>query len=248
MAEVTQDQIIRHLLGDLGSDEEALVDEGLRGSAELASLAESYGEAFTAYAVATSPVREPRRGLGDQIMAAIAPEGETAPVTPARAGVERFPFLPWAVAACVALFAGLGFLSWRSERQMLLSENRDLRERAEKSDLRVRELASQVDESFKAFIVWDESRSTGVHKVDNLPELGAGGDYQLWVVSEGYEHPLDGGVFDTDGGKAELQIVTKQLAKDPAKADAVTLFAISRERPGGVPISETKDFVLTAAY
>ncbi len=210
-------------------------------------------DAFSAFALADVPVREPRSGLRAEVMAAATGVGVRGRPAPA-AGVASFARsarLPWTLAAGFALAAGLALLSWDAERSRagrLEGEVARLAERAEASDLRVRELASQVDQSFKAFIVWDDSRGTGVLKVENLPALGEGGDYQLWVVSEGYENPLDGGVFDTEGGKAEMRIVTRDTSSAPASAGGVTLFAISREREGGVPISETKDFVLTAAY
>lgn len=222
-------------------------------AAEPGEDGKEWAEALEAFALASTPVREPGADLRDRVLAAaVAEEPEEAPQ---KATITFGQFVPWLAAACFAIAAGAGMIAVSSDKQRLAEENKTLRaevaaleEGAVASDLRIRELASQVDASFRAFIVWDDVRNTGVLKVENLPALGEDGDYQLWVVDEGHEHPLDGGVFDTEDGRAELQIVTKKLADCPEAAQGVTLFAISRERAGGVPISETKDFVLTAAY
>lgn len=256
MLEISQDQAIRHLLGELDDGEATRVEAALKIGAKGCELIREFDEAFTAFALGATPVREPSAALRDSILSAVESEGAAEDSAEAATPtVIPFPFVPWLAAACVALAGGMSYLNWRGERADLLQqigslegEVGELVAGARSSDLRIKELASQVDETFKAFIVWDDARGAGVLKVENLPSLGEAGDYQLWVVSDGYKNPLDGGVFDTESGKAEMQIVTKKLAKDLAPADKVTLFAISRERAGGVPISETKDFVLTAAY
>jgi hypothetical protein len=252
--ELTDDKAISQLFHELGWGGNVSVgDVPIADDSIDTELLDDYRSALGAYVLADTPVVEAPKNLRAKVVAAALNSDEK---------VTSFPVLPWLVAASFALMAGMSFLFWNDRSTELVTDNAALKEKVaasdlrvrelasevEASDLRVRELASEVDQTFKAFIVWDDVRGAGVLKVENLPELGEDGDYQLWVVSEGYDKPLDGGVFDTHDGHAEMTIVTKELAATPARANAVTLFAISKERPGGVPVSETGQFVLTAAY
>lgn len=239
------DESLHYWVDDLSADEER-----------------DYAEVVDSMLLASSPAHVLPGGLKAKIIsAALATTDAGAESSPASDlsspdkvvdGPLVSPILPWAIAACFAIGAGLGLLSMAENGKLkariaeLESSNSALMANAKVSDLRIRDMESALDQTFKAFVVWDDARGTGVLKVENLPALGEDGDYQLWVVAEGYENPLDGGVFDTEGGRAEMPIITKKLAKDLAPAKGVTLFAISKERPGGVPISENGVFVLTA--
>ncbi|MEM6393111.1 MAG: anti-sigma factor [Planctomycetota bacterium] len=66
----------------------------------------------------------------------------------------------------------------------------------------------------------------------NNPNLS---QYQLWVVdpSRDSKHPVDGGVFDVTEGGTTLVTLDAKLP-----VDRPTIFAITREQPGGVVVSD----------
>ena len=68
--------------------------------------------------------------------------------------------------------------------------------------------------------------------------------YQLWIFDKQRDerHPVDGGVFNID---ATGDVVIPIDARIPVHS--ASLFVITRERPGGVVVSDRKDVVLVAA-
>jgi hypothetical protein len=64
--------------------------------------------------------------------------------------------------------------------------------------------------------------------------------YQFWIFDEAQEHPIDGGVFDVTAGETLVLIDAKLRVQKP------TLFAVTREKPGGVVVSDQKRIVLVA--
>ncbi|MDJ0711592.1 MAG: anti-sigma factor [Woeseiaceae bacterium] len=94
-------------------------------------------------------------------------------------------------------------------------------------------------------VVWNDERQEGYMLLSgmptNNPEIS---QYQLWLVDpERDSNPVDGGVFDIPPGESTIVIpINAKLAvKNPAA------FAITREKPGGVVVSEGPLLVVASA-
>ncbi len=85
-------------------------------------------------------------------------------------------------------------------------------------------------------VVWNDDRQEGYLLLSNMPSNDpADAQYQLWIVDPARdEEPVDGGVFDVPPGAREVivPIRAKLAVQSPAA------FAITREQPGGVVVSE----------
>jgi anti-sigma-K factor RskA len=82
-------------------------------------------------------------------------------------------------------------------------------------------------------IVWRQDSQTGLIKLSDMPALGPGKDYQLWVIDADYKDPISAGVVEVSAkGVAELRFKPTRLTNHP-KA-----FAISVERKGGADKKE----------
>lgn len=106
----------------------------------------------------------------------------------------------------------------------------------ELANLKITVLASLVQNSPQALAVtfWDPAKQEGTLKVEKLPALLPSQDYQLWVVDPQYPNPVDGGVFTVDPKTGDARITFKP--GQPVKA--VSAFAVTLERKGGVPKAE----------
>lgn len=85
-------------------------------------------------------------------------------------------------------------------------------------------------------VVWNDDRQEGYMLLSGMPVNDpAKSQYQLWLVdSDRYTYPVDGGVFDVPEGAPSvvIPIDAKLAVSNP------TVFAITREQPGGVVVSE----------
>lgn len=110
-----------------------------------------------------------------------------------------------------------------------------LQKRDALAQMRIATLQSSVD-AYKqgvAVVVWDSEKHQGVLKLEKMPPVQAGKDYQLWVVDPKQPVPVDAGIVrvDADGfAKVEFKPVTD--VTDASK------FALSVEKEGGVPKGE----------
>jgi ABC-type transporter Mla subunit MlaD len=106
----------------------------------------------------------------------------------------------------------------------------------ELADSKITVLASRAKDNPQALavVVWDPMKKEGMLQVEKLPSLRANQDYQLWVVDPQYPDPVDGGVFNTDPQSSGARFAFKP--KRPIRA--MSAFAISRERKGGVAKAE----------
>jgi anti-sigma-K factor RskA len=111
-----------------------------------------------------------------------------------------------------------------------------LRLESDIANLKITALASRLDNSPEALAiaVWNPLKQEGILKVEKLPALDAGKDYQLWIVDPQYKDPVDGGVFTVDPVTGEARISFK--SKQPVKS--IGAFAVTLERKGGVPKAE----------
>ncbi|HZX23031.1 MAG TPA: anti-sigma factor [Woeseiaceae bacterium] len=94
-------------------------------------------------------------------------------------------------------------------------------------------------------VVWNNEKQEGYLRLAGMPANNpARSQYQLWIVDpERDEQPVDGGVFDIPAGPGEVivPIRAKLGVIDPQA------FAITREQPGGVVVSDGPLLVVASA-
>lgn len=85
-------------------------------------------------------------------------------------------------------------------------------------------------------VVWNDARQEGYLRLTGMPANDpAIAQYQLWIVDPDRDaNPVDGGVFDVPAGRGEV-IIPINAKLDVSDPDA---FAITREQPGGVVVSD----------
>lgn len=84
-----------------------------------------------------------------------------------------------------------------------------------------------------AVVVWDSDKMQGVLKLEKMPPVEAGKDYQLWVVDPKNPEPVPAGIVRVDAqGFASVDFKPADTVSSAAK------FALSIEREGGVPKNE----------
>jgi anti-sigma-K factor RskA len=87
-------------------------------------------------------------------------------------------------------------------------------------------------------VVWSDSKQEGYMRLSGLPKNDPTKEtYQLWIVAENQDPktPVDGGTFNIDSdGEVIIPINAKVKAMNPQA------FAITIEKPGGVPVSKQK--------
>lgn len=117
----------------------------------------------------------------------------------------------------------------------LSGEIATLQKRDALAQVRIATLQSSVD-AYKqgvAVVVWDSEKHQGVLKLEKMPPVEAGKDYQLWVVDPKQSVPVDAGIVRVDGdGFAKVDFKPVTDVTDASK------FALSVEKEGGVPKGE----------
>jgi len=85
-------------------------------------------------------------------------------------------------------------------------------------------------------IVWSDARQAGYVRLSGVPKNDPSKEtYQLWIVAENQDPktPVDGGTFDIGAdGEVIIPIDAKVKVQNPQA------FAITMEKPGGVPVSK----------
>ena len=121
-------------------------------------------------------------------------------------------------------------------RQQVTTLERQLKTEGDLANFKITMLASLLKNSPQALAVavWNPAKQTGVLRVEKLPALAADQDYQLWVVDPQYPNPVDGGVFTVDPQTGEARVTF--TGKQPVAA--ISAFAVTLERKGGVPKAE----------
>lgn len=224
MNESLEEQASLYVLGLLEGSEAAQFEHQLESDPELRAFVDDLDEAAAALAHDV-PARALPAGLRDRVVAEIN-RGKTH-AFPQR----RFNWLPWAIAACLAL--ACSYLV--AERRGLQSRITSLQQRDLFSQVQIASLSSKLQNApnANAVVVWDEKKQKGVLKVTQLPANDPNRDYQLWLVDSRYKDPVDGGVFHvSNDGEMSVPFKPNAPVRD-AKA-----FAISLERKGGVTKAE----------
>jgi anti-sigma-K factor RskA len=178
----------------------------------------------------TAPQVAAPAGVKDRVMKQIQSEaGRVVPMMRAAPRGGRSNWLPWAIAAGLAVSSGVLLIDRAKLRRELLAK------RASPSGFVLVPLKASPDGPAEAqgVVAWDAAQQTGTIKIANLPAAGSGRDYQLWAVDAAYADPISAGIVRVDpSGVAQVQF------KPGAPAQQVKAFALSIEREGGVPKRE----------
>jgi len=228
ISEEQQDQAALYALGLLAANEDAAFESELTANAELRDLVRELREAAGNLAL-TAPSLPPPASLKHRIMREIAMKTEERTVVPLRR--PAVGWVPWAIAAALAVFCGLLAV----DRVRLEHQLADIRAVDPLMQTTFYTLApsAPAPADAKATVAWQPGRQSGVIRISNLPAAQPGKDYQLWAVDAEHKDPISAGIIRVDqNGVAQVRF------KPAEKAEHVKAFAISLEREGGVPKKE----------
>lgn len=226
--EEQQDQAALYALGLLEPDEAAAFESQLSANAELRDMTRELREAAGSVAF-TAPRRTPPASLKERIMREVAAEAEERKVAPLRR--RPLGWVPWAIAAALAIFCGLLTV----DRILLKRQLAALRGVDQLMQTTFFTLApsAPAPADAKATVAWEPGNQRGVIRISNLPAPQPGKDYQLWAVDAEHKDPISAGIIRVDqNGGAQVRF------KPVENAQHVKAFAISLERKGGVPKKE----------
>jgi anti-sigma-K factor RskA len=229
--EEQQEQAALYALGLLPADEAAAFEAAMRTDAALASLARDLRET-AGHLVPALPQATPSSALKARVLALVAAEARaTAAATePAAQKLVLFrpgAWVPWAIAAALAIFCGV----LASERSDLRRQLAAVRSADPLSQVAVYNLDPAGDpKAASVSVAWVPGHQSGLLDVNGLPDPGHGKDYQLWAVAAGSKEPISAGVVKIDAkGHAVIAF------KPDVRASDVKAFAISVEPAGGSP-------------
>src|SRR5207244_1570671 len=171
ISEEQQDQAALYVLGLLEPQEAAAFESELNANAELRDTARELREAAGVVALAAPP-QAPPASLKQRIMREI--ETESRRVVPMPTERPSFGWVPWAIAAGLAVFCGLLALDRvRLERQIA-----DIRSVDPLMQTTFYALApsAPAPAGAKATVAWHPGRQSGVIRISNLPAPQAGKD------------------------------------------------------------------------
>jgi anti-sigma-K factor RskA len=228
ISEEQQDQAALYVLGLLEPHEAAAFESELNANSELRDIARELREAAGVVAMA-APTQTPPASQKQRIKREIAAKSEeSAPISMQR---HQFGWVPWAIAAALAIFCGLlAFDRVRLERQLA---NVRAADPLMQTTFFALAPSAPAPPDAKATVAWQPGRQSGVIRISNLPAPQSGKDYQLWVVDAEHKDPISAGIVRVDkNGVAQVRF------KPVEKAEHVKAFAISLEREGGVPKKE----------
>jgi len=226
--EEQQDQAALYALGLLEPHEATAFESQLSANAELRNVVRELREAAGSVAFAAPP-RTPPASLKERIMREIAAEAEERKVVPLRR--RPLSWVPWAIAAALAIFCGLLAID-RARLERQLADIRGVDQLMQTTFFTLAPSAPAPADA-KATVAWQAGPQSGVIRISNLPAPQPGKDYQLWAVDAEHKDPISAGIIRVDkNGVAQVRF------KPVEKANHVKAFAISLEREGGVPKKE----------
>lgn len=223
MSEELEEQASLYVLGLLEGAEAAHFEKQMQSDPARRALVDDLDEAAAAIAY-DAPPRPLPPGLRARVLGRVS-SGKTL-AFPRRSG-----WLPWAIAACLAL--ACSYLV--ADRVGLRNRVTTLEQRDFLAQIQIASLSSKLQSApdANAVVVWDEKKQRGVLKVTQLPRNDDDRDYQLWLVDPRYKNPIDGGVFHV-AKKGMLRVGFHPTS--PVRG--AKGFAISLERKGGVTKAE----------
>ena len=219
MNEQLEEQASLYVLGLLEGEESAAFEKQMAESAELRDMVDDLDGAAALLAHSVPPRPLPP-ALRERVLGEI---GKTKTV----AFPRRLSWLPWAIAACLAL--ACSYLV--AERAGLRNRVVSLEQRDFLAQVQIASLSSKLKSApdANAVVVWDEKKQHGILKVTQLPPNKEKNDYQIWLVDPRYKDPVAAGVFHvSDDGTLRVPFQPTSPVRG-AKG-----FAISLERKGGV--------------
>jgi len=227
--EAKQDLATRYVLGELNSASAAEFQMELDEDTELLQLVFELQETFAEVALEAVPQRPPPELFAQILLRlqydapAVNPEIESKIVRP--------NWIPWALAACLAITCTLLF----ADRSRLHREVLALHQRDALSQMRIATLNAQTEayEKVLAVVVWDEEKQRGVVKLDHLAVPAPDRDYQLWMIAPNQATPVSAGVISVDENR-----LTEAVFRPAHAVRSVSKFALSIERKGGAPAPE----------
>jgi anti-sigma-K factor RskA len=261
-----EEQASLYVLGVLTPEETREFEAALSRNVELQHLVEKLRVSRDALAGAL-PQATPPPALKEKILAQISAQEKIVPL-PTQIddhGTGWSIWLPWALAACLAIVCGVSLSQQKNLRQKIGEQTRQivdlngladslrsqtqdlqhavasLQETNRLANLRIAMLGSMLADSPKAVAVslWDDKQQRGVFVVQNLKPLPADKDYQLWVIDPKYPTPVSAGVFQVDAqGNVRLQFKADKLIESANK------FAVTLEPKGGLLTPTLKNLVL----
>ena len=266
MDERMEEQASLYVLGGLPAEEARAFESAMASDGELRKLVEALRLSRDALA-GSLPEIAPPPALKQAILAQIEAQEK---IVPLKAGPEERSggwqtWLPWAMAACLAILCAVSLSQQANERQTITEQAKQLAEMNRMADslrnqtanlqqavvalqetnrlagIRIAMLNSQLADAPKAVAVslWDDQQQRGVFLVENLPPLTADKDYQLWVMDPKYPSPVSAGVFQVDAqGNVRLQFKADKLIGTADK------FAVTKEPKGGLPTPTLTNLVL----
>lgn len=222
--EHTEELASLYVLGLLEPEELRSFEAALCSDAELSTVVSELEASAAALAHALPP-QTPSAHLKNRILNEIRGGKEVVTFS------KGLNWLSWAIAACLALFAG----AVTFDRARLQRENADLSQRDALSTIQIATLNSMIENAPKgvAVVIWDVERQRGILRVENMPAPRVDQDYQLWVIDPRYKLPVNGGVFHF-----EDNVVAKVSFQPDQPVETANKFAISLERKGGAPQHE----------
>jgi anti-sigma-K factor RskA len=244
--------------GMLEGDEKRTLDGVMLRDRALKDLCAELEDAAAHLAGAVTPLAPPS-ALKGRIRAKVRSRRSGGAVAYSSGGSGFWTFTGWAAAAA---FAASSAWLWMERERMntrlvsaaselaavqqtregfeqqiatLSGEIASLQKRDALAQMRIATLQGSVD-AYKqgvAVVVWDSEKHQGVLKLEKMPPVEAGKDYQLWVVDPKQPVPVDAGIVRVDGeGFAKVEFKPVTDVTDASK------FALSVEKEGGVPKGE----------
>jgi anti-sigma-K factor RskA len=223
MTEEVEEQVSLYVFGLMEENEAVAFERRLQSDADLREFVDRLDETAAGIAHGAPPHALPPE-LRSRVLGQIR-TGKTV------AFPRRANWIPWAIAACLAL--SCAYLI--AERSQLRKRVAHLEQRDILSQIQIATLNSKLANApdANAVVVWDEKKQRGLLKVRQLPPNPADRDYQLWMVDPRYKNPVSAGLFHiANDGALSIQF---QPAAPVREAKG---FAISLERKGGVMRAE----------
>jgi anti-sigma-K factor RskA len=220
--ETKQQAAIDYILGELSPADAAAFEKTLNEDEELRQFTRELTDGVASIALAAPSIR-PRPELFSRIQSGIGLSN--------RSKIIRLSFLPWALAACLAiacLILGLNNLKTRG----LVTE---LQQRERLVHLQIATLQAQADAYARTsgIVVWDPQKQEGLLRLSSVSPPEPGHDYQLWIIDPSKKTPVSAGVVTVGAaGVADVEFRPVQ------QVSAAAGFAVSIEKAGGSTVPE----------
>jgi len=220
--ETKQQAAIDYILGELSPADAAAFEKALNDDEELRQFTRELTDSVASIALAAPSIR-PRPELFSRIQSGIGLSN--------RFKIIRLSFLPWALAACLAiacLILGLNNLKTRG----LVAE---LQQRDRLVHLQIATLQAQAEAYARtsAIVVWDPQKQEGLLRLSSVSAPEPGHDYQLWIIDPSQKTPVSAGVV-TVGTVGVAAVEFRPVQQVSAAAG----FAVSIEKAGGSTVPE----------